>query len=69
MQKTSFNVPSLSCSVCQNKIKEEIGSMNGVDNVQFDLKTQTVNVDYNPSDTSDSDIRKKVSGMGYEVLQ
>ena len=43
--------------------------MNGVSNVEFDLKTQTVKVDYNPGNVSDTDIRKKVAGMGYEVLQ
>ncbi len=69
METTRFNVPSLSCSICQGKLHQGIGSMNGVSNVEFDLKTQTVKVDYNPSNVSDTAIRKKVTGMGYEVLQ
>lgn len=69
METTTFNVPSLSCSVCSNKILNEIKSMKGIGNVEVDLKTQTVRVEYDPNGIDASDIRKRVSEMGYEVIQ
>ncbi|MDP4091891.1 MAG: heavy metal-associated domain-containing protein [Bacillota bacterium] len=69
METTVFNVPSISCSVCSNKIQDKIKAMNGIGKVEVDLKTQNVTVDYDPDTVNATDIRKRVSGMGYEVIQ
>lgn len=69
MDTVSFNVPSISCSACQNKIQKGIQTLKGIKNVAVDLKTQTVNVDYNPSEIEPGDISKKISSLGYEVMQ
>ncbi len=67
METTKFSIPSISCSACANKIKEGIMSMNGVENATVDLKTQTVEVNYDPHGIQAQDIRKKVASLGYEV--
>ena len=69
MSTTAFNVPSISCNVCSNKIQDGLKNLDGINNVNVDLKTKVVNVDYNPSKIQPLDIRKKVSDLGYEVLQ
>jgi len=69
LMQTTFNVPSISCSICSNKIQEGIKSLNGINSVTVDLKTQSVSVDYNPSDIQPQEIRRKVSSMGYELVQ
>ncbi|AUS98464.1 heavy metal transporter [Clostridium thermosuccinogenes] len=69
METTSFNVPSISCSACAEKIQEGLKEMKGVGNVSVDLKTKMVNVDYNPADVKPQDIIGKVSSLGYEVSQ
>ena len=69
METATFNIPSLSCSACSNKIQDEIKSMNGIGSVEVDLKTQTVRVEYDPKSIDASDIRKRVSEMGYEVIR
>lgn len=69
MEKAAFNVPSLSCSVCSNRIQGELRGMNGIDNVDVDLKTQTVNVSYDPKELKSQDIGRKIASMGYEVNQ
>jgi len=68
MQTASFNVPSISCSTCSSKIQQEIKSLKGVNGVSVDLKTQTVNVDFNPSEIQPQDIKRQISSMGYEVV-
>lgn len=69
MESTSFNVPSITCSVCSNKIQDGLKSLDGIGNVSVDIKTKMVNVDYNPDSINPQDIRKKVSSMGFEVAQ
>jgi copper chaperone len=69
METTTFNVPSISCNACSNKIQEGLKDMQGIGNVLVDLKSKTVNVEFNPSLIQPRDIRKRVSSLGYEVLQ
>lgn len=69
METTSFSVPSITCNVCAGKIQDGLSSMNGVGDIAVDLKSKTVNVEYDPNQVQPIDIRKKVSSMGYEVSQ
>ncbi|MCX7841959.1 MAG: heavy-metal-associated domain-containing protein [Clostridia bacterium] len=69
MTTTIFNVPSISCSACSNKIQQELKSVNGVHDVQIDMKTQTVRVEFDSAKIQPQDIRKTVSLMGYEVIR
>lgn len=69
METTTFSVPSITCSVCSNKIQEGVRQLNGIGDVSVDLKSKMVKVEYNPSDVQPTDIRKKISSMGYEVIQ
>jgi copper chaperone len=68
MEEASFNIPSLSCSVCSGRIQGELKGMNGVRSVDVDLKAQSVRVSYDPDELRQQDIRKKIAAMGYEVL-
>ena len=68
METVSFNVPSISCSNCSNKIQNTLSSMNGVNNVTIDLKTQSVQVEYNPDSIDPQEIKKEISSMGYEAI-
>lgn len=67
METTSFSVPSITCSVCSNKIQQGLNTVDGINNVNVDLKTKMVNVDFDPNKVQPQEIRKKVSAMGYEV--
>ncbi|RCX16078.1 copper chaperone CopZ [Anaerobacterium chartisolvens] len=69
METTTFNVPSITCSICSNKIQQSLKGVKGVNTVSVDLKTKTVNVDYEPHDINPEEIRKNVSSIGYEVIQ
>lgn len=69
METTSFNVPSLSCSVCSDRIQSELRVFDGVEQVSVDMKTQSVNVSYNPEEVQPQDIGKKIASMGFEVFK
>lgn len=67
METTTFYVPSIACSICSGKIKQELGSTDGVSDVSIDLTSQSVKVSYNPNETKPMEIKKKIMVMGYEV--
>jgi copper chaperone len=69
METTTFNVPSITCNVCSGKISEGLKALRGINDVNVDLKTKTVNVNYDPNEVQPQDIRKRVSSLGYEVTQ
>jgi copper chaperone len=68
MEKIKFNIPSISCSSCSAKIQDGISAIKGVGNVSADLKSQSIEVQYDPSLIKPQDISRKISDMGYEVL-
>ena len=67
--ETVFNVPSISCSICANRIKIGLGGMEGIESVDVNLKEQTVKVSYNPDIRQPHDIMSKIAEMGYEIVQ
>lgn len=67
--ETTFTVPSISCSICSNRIKSELSSMNGIEGIDVDLKAQAVIISYNPDLQQPRDIKSKIAEMGYEVMQ
>ncbi|HEX3030101.1 MAG TPA: heavy metal-associated domain-containing protein [Clostridia bacterium] len=69
MENTTFSVPSITCSVCSNKIQQGVSTLNGIGDVSVDLKSKTVNVQYDPADVQPQEIRKKIASLGYEVIQ
>ena len=68
METVDFNIPTLSCGACSDKIQENVQELKGVTNSSVDLKIQQLKVEYNPSDISPEEIKKHISQMGYEVL-
>ena len=51
MQKQTFTVPNISCGHCVMSIKNELGDMAGVKNVEGDPNTKTIIVEWDaPAD-------------------
>ena len=42
MDKLNFNVPSISCSACSNKILNGLRELEGIEKTTVDLKTKNV---------------------------
>ncbi|KNY29716.1 heavy-metal-associated domain-containing protein [Pseudobacteroides cellulosolvens] len=68
METVNFNVPSLSCSACTGKITEDLKTLKGIKNVDTDLKSQMVKIDYNPDEIKPQDIKSQIYQMGFEVF-
>jgi copper chaperone len=46
MEKQTFEIPNISCSHCTKTIKNELEEMEGVSNVQADVGSKTVTVQW-----------------------
>ena len=68
METVNFNVPSLSCSACSGKITEDLKNLKGIKNVDTDLKSQMVKIDYNPDEINPQEIKKQIYQMGFEIF-
>lgn len=68
MVTASFNVPSITCSICSGKIKGALEGMDGIESININLKTQQVNVAYNPSEVRPQDIKRQIMELGYEIV-
>ncbi|MDW8339796.1 MAG: heavy metal-associated domain-containing protein [Thermoleophilia bacterium] len=60
-----YEVPAMHCVSCARAIREEIGSVEGVDEVEVDLETKLVTV-RGPS-LDDRALRAAIAKAGYEA--
>ena len=64
---TTFNVEGMSCSHCEQSIKNAIEILNGVSNVIIDLGEKKVIVEYDDELISVETIKDKIKDQGYQV--
>ena len=68
MEKTTFSVEGMSCSHCENAVKQSVGALNGVRAVEVSLKDKTVSVEYDASKVSPEAIKQEIEDQGYDVI-
>ena len=66
MSSTTYTVTGMTCGHCVSSVKEEIGKIDGVTQVDVDLASGAVRVD-SSAPIADSDIVAAVDEAGYEV--
>ena len=67
MVKEILNVEGMSCSHCENAVKNAVGALKGVENVAVDLEGKTVTVRYDPAAVALPSIKEAIEDQGYEV--
>ena len=68
MSKRIYNVPEIHCDHCVAAINRELGQIDGVSDIQVDLKTKTVSVELAP-DVSDERIAEGLYEAGFDVAK
>ncbi len=68
MKETIINVKGMVCNGCENRVKNAIKSINGVENVVADHNTGKVTVTSN-DEVLESVIKKKIEDIGFEVVK
>lgn len=65
MRKENYNVTGMSCSACSARVERAVGSLLGADNVSVNLLTNSMQVKYDESEHSSSEIIRAVVDAGY----
>jgi Cu+-exporting ATPase len=65
LEQITLNVPDISCGHCELTIKEEVGALGGVSNVQPSNVTKTVVIEFDPTAVSVETIRSTLAEAGY----
>jgi copper chaperone len=64
-QKVTYSVPAMHCGHCERAVKEELGAVQGVADVDVDLETKLVTVTGDSLD--DGALRAAIEEAGYEA--
>lgn len=65
--KEQFNIEGMTCAACVSAVEKAVNSIDGVDKVEVNLLTKSMNVDYNDDKVNDGDIISAVSRAGYSA--
>lgn len=64
----TFAIEGMTCASCAQTIEKAVGKLSGVDKVSVNLATEKMQVSYNPSAISVSDVTGAVSNSGYAAV-
>lgn len=67
MKTIELQVTGMSCAHCERAVKEALGELPGVAEVQVDLPTGKVTVSLDPERVQESQLKEAIEEAGYEV--
>tara|TARA_B100000315_G_scaffold252973_1_gene290846 strand:- start:12485 stop:14944 length:2460 start_codon:yes stop_codon:yes gene_type:complete len=67
-QKVIIPIRGITCAACVSAIEKTVGTLNGVLETSVNFATEKATVEYNPSVTRLSEIKKAIIDAGYEPL-
>ena len=68
MEKVTLNVKGMSCGHCVKAVEGSVGALDGVKNVQVNLKGGTVDIEFNNETVSLATIKETIDDQGYDVV-
>lgn len=68
MKEFIIKVEGMVCNGCENRVKNALKDINGVENVIANHTTGTVTVSAN-NEVSESEIKEKIEDIGFEVKE
>ena len=68
MREIKMKVKGMVCSGCENRVKNALESLNGVDKVEADHKKDLVKVIANRS-VREKDLEEKIDDLGFKFIE
>jgi len=69
VQETILSVPDVSCEHCVNAINGALKGLAGVETVNTDIPTKTVQLRYDPNQVSMAKVEAVLDDIGYTVAK
>lgn len=63
-----LNVEGMSCGHCEKSVKDSVGSLTGVTNVEVNLDSGEVKVDYDAAVVTFEAITETIERQGFDVI-
>ncbi|ELZ23968.1 heavy metal translocating P-type ATPase [Natrinema limicola] len=63
-----LRVPEMDCSSCAGKVTNSVDRLEGIGELDARVTSGRLVVEYDPAETSDSEIRERVRAAGYEIV-
>ncbi|MFD1564768.1 heavy metal translocating P-type ATPase [Haloarchaeobius amylolyticus] len=63
-----LRVPEMDCSTCAGKVTNSVDRLEGIDDLDARVTSGRLVVEYDPTRTSDAEIRERVRAAGYEIV-
>ena len=67
METINLTVEGMSCGHCVSSIKNSVGSLNGIRQVDVDLRSKKVTAEYDPKKINTQTIKDTIEDQGYRV--
>jgi copper chaperone len=67
MEIINLTVEGMSCGHCVSSIKNSVRALNGIGQVNVDLKSKKVVAEYDPQKVDTQTIKNTIEDQGYEV--
>ena len=67
MNKKVLNIKGMQCTGCENRVKNVLGTIDGIEEVVADFKTGIVEIT-SKHDISANLIKEKIEDLGFEVI-
>ncbi|RYE52072.1 MAG: cation-translocating P-type ATPase, partial [Sphingobacteriales bacterium] len=68
LETISLPVLGMTCAACATSVESMIGSQAGVEKAEVNYATQTVKVQYHPSEIQPNAFQKAVQSIGYDLI-
>ena len=67
LETVNLTVEGMSCGHCVSSIKNSVGALNGVKQVNVDLRSKKVTIEYDPQKVDTQILKDTIEDQGYEV--
>lgn len=66
-EKAELDIIGMTCAACSNRIEKVLSKQEGVKTAVVNLTTESVAIEYNPNQTDENSLIKKIQRIGYDA--
>lgn len=67
-EKVTLKVQGMTCSACSNRVEKALNRMEGILSANVNLAVEKATIEYTPTKIRLTDIQRKISSLGYELI-